>query len=501
MSESKNTTIERPPVVTIMGHIDHGKSTLLDYIRKTNIVDGEAGGITQHLSAYEVVHTGKDGVDHRITFLDTPGHEAFGAIRARGAKVADIGILVVSAEDGVKPQTLDALRALQKDNIPYIVAINKIDKPGASIDRTKQNLAENDIFVEGYGGDIPWAAISAKTGEGIPDLLDLILLSAEILEQTGDTSLLGTGIIIESNLDTKKGLTATAIVKNGTIQKGQFVVCGGSISPLRILEDFRGKPIDHATFSSPIRIIGWDTPPSAGETFICARDKKEATKLVEAFTLKQEAAKSHTKKDSTEKAIIPLILKADTSGSLDALVYEIGKLENERVIPKVVLSGLGPISENDIRVATGHEKPIVIGFHTKVDSQAEAMALRLGITIEKFDIIYKITEWLEGALKDRTPTIETEETTGQAKILKFFSKTKDKQIIGGRVEQGEIVVGEQVKIIRRDTEVGRGRLRELQTQKEKTSRIGEGKEFGAMLESKVEVAPGDKIECFALVQK
>ncbi len=496
-TEKKNQT-ERPPVITIMGHIDHGKSTLLDHIRKTNVVDKEAGGITQHLSAYEVIHTGKNEKEKKITFLDTPGHEAFGAIRARGAKVADIGILVVSAEDGVKPQTLEALRILKDDNIPFVVAINKIDKPGASVDRTKQNLAENDIFIEGYGGNVPWTAISAKTGEGVPELLDLLLLVAELEELTADSDANGSGIIIESNLDTKKGIIATAIIKDGTVRLGQFAVCEESVSPLRIIENFLGKPIKEATFSSPIRIIGWDSPPKVGSEFICLTDKKEAASL--AAKNKTDTIKAPQAVDDG-KTIIPVIVRADTAGSIDALVYEIAKLENERIVPKIVLSGIGPVSENDIRVASSHENPLVVAFHSPIDPQAGSLALRLGISIDQFDIIYKLTEWLEQALSERTPKIEVEETTGQAKILKFFSKTREKQVIGGRVESGEIVSGEQVKILRRDEEIGRGRIRELQTQKEKIGRVEEGKEFGAMIESKTEIAPGDKIECFATVNK
>lgn len=494
------TTTERPPVITIMGHIDHGKSTLLDSIRKTNIAETEAGGITQHLSAYEVVHSDKDGKEHRITFLDTPGHEAFGAIRARGARVADIGVLVVAADDGVKPQTLEALRVFQKDEIPFVVAINKIDKPGTDIESTKQNLAENDIYLEGYGGRIAWVAISAKTGEGIPELLDLLLLAAELEELTAQTDAPASGVIIESNLDTKKGITATAIVLNGTVRRGEFAVCGKSISPLRIVENFLGKPIESATFSSPIRIIGWDTPPEVGAEFVCVKDKKEAAAL--ALEAKTQPAPSEGHADEeTEKAVIPLIIKADTAGSLDALVYEIGKLANDRIIPKVTLSGLGPVSENDVRAILANGNALLIAFHTKVDSKAETMALRLGVPIHSFSIIYKLTEWLEGALKERTPTIEVEETTGQAKILKLFSKTKDKQVLGGRVETGTITSGEQVKIFRRGAEIGRGRIRELQSQKEKTGKIEEGKEFGALIESKVELAPGDMVECFALIKR
>ncbi len=498
--QSKGEKTERPPVVTIMGHIDHGKSTLLDSIRKSNVVDGEAGGITQHLSAYEVVHEGKDGREHKITFLDTPGHEAFGAIRIRGAKVADIGVLVVSAEDGVKPQTLEALKVLRKDKVPFVIAINKIDRPEANVERTKQNLAENDMYVEGFGGDIPWAAISAKTGEGVSELLDLIILSAEMLELTGNTALPAEGIIIESNMDARKGITATAIIKDGTLRRGEFAVCGKSISPLRIVEDFQGKPIENAVFSSPVRIIGWDTPPSVGERFVCVKNKKEALAIVAKFKDTPSLQTPKTESEG-EKHTVPIILKTDTSGSLDALVYEIEKLENERIIPKIVLSGLGPISENDIRTSQTSGNALVIGFHVQSDPKAESLALRSGITVHTFDIIYKLTEWLEETLKEQTPRVESEETKGTAKILKFFSKNKDKQVIGGRVESGEIVSGEQIKIMRRDSEIGRGRIRELQMQKNKIGRVEEGKEFGAMIESKMEIAPGDKIECFALTQK
>lgn len=479
-----------------MGHIDHGKSTLLDYIRKTNVVDGEAGGITQHLSAYEVVHN-KDGQDYRITFLDTPGHAAFGAIRSRGAKVADIGVLVVSAEDGVKPQTLEALKVLKENNIPYVVAINKIDKPGADVERTKQNLAENDIYLEGFGGTIGWVAISAKTGEGVPELLDHLLLAAELEGLEGDETLPGTGVVIESNLDMKKGITATCIMKNGTLHKGEYVVCGDAIAPLRIVENFLRKPIESATFSSPVIIIGWDKQPPAGAVFVSVKNKKEAVVLAE---LHEEEKMVETIADAT-KSIIPIIIKADTQGSMDALIEEIAKLENDRIVPKIILSGLGSISENDIRTAQSHEKPIVIAFHTKTDAQAASLAERLAIPVQSFDIIYKLTEWLEGALKERTPTVESEETTGVAKILKFFSKVRDKQIIGGRVETGTITSGEQVKIMRRDAMIGRGRIRELQVQKEKIGTALEGQEFGAMVESKIELAPGDKLECFELISK
>ena len=497
--KTKDAT-SRPPIIVVMGHIDHGKSTLLDYIRKTNIVDKEAGGITQHISAYEVVHTNKNGKESSVTFLDTPGHEAFQAIRSRGASVADIAILVVSAEDGVKPQTIEAYKAIQKDELPFVVAINKIDKAGADIEKTKQSLAENDIFLEGYGGHISWVPISSKTGEGIPELLDLLLLVSELEELTGDHNAKGKGIVIESNMDTKKGITATALVTNGTLKRGQFAVSGKSISPLRIVENFLGKPIESATFSSPIKIIGWDTTPTVGAEFVCVDDKKEAISLVETF--KEKVGPQDVGEEvNPEITIIPIVIKADTAGSLDALVYEIGKLNCDRVKPKIVLSSIGPISENDIRIAGNNNNAFVLGFHTNIDSKADALALRMAIPVHTFDIIYKLTEWLVEAIKERTPSIEVEEVTGVAKILKVFSKNKDKQIVGGRVETGEISVGSMVRVLRRDIEISRGRIRELQQQKEKTSTVIEGNEFGSMIEAKFEIAPGDKVECIAVVKK
>ncbi len=498
--KDKDTTIERPPVVVVMGHIDHGKSTLLDFIRNANTVLKEAGGITQHISSYEVNHM-KDGKNHSLTFLDTPGHEAFKGIRSRGASVADIAILVVSAEDGVKPQTLEAQRVILEAKMPYIVAINKIDKPGANIDRVKQSLAENDIFLEGYGGTIPWVPVSAKVGTGIDELLGMILLVAELEGLTGNPKLPGSGIIIESNLDTKKGISASAIVKNGTLEKGGFVVSGTSFAPLRIMENFLGKPVESISFSSPVRIVGWDSLPKAGDSFISVSSKKEALLLIEAETENLKKDKNTLEESSSDALLIPIIIKTDSAGSLDALIYEIKKLRGDRIAPKIVLEGIGPVSENDIHTANTDQNSLIIAFHTKVDPKAANLAERLGMTIHSFDIIYKLTEWLAKTLEEKTPSIEVEEILGTAKVLKTFSKTKDKQILGGRVESGVLSLNDQVKIFRRDLEISRGRVRELQVMKQKTNSVSEENEFGALIEAKFEIAPGDKIVSFTMVKK
>lgn len=498
-TENSNST-ERGPIVVIMGHIDHGKSTLLSYIRQSKVPLNEAGGITQHISAYEVLHETKEGKKVTMTFLDTPGHEAFGGIRRRGAKVADVAILVVSAEDNVKQQTLEALASIVDSKTPYIVAINKIDKPGINIDRTKQNLGENQIYVEGFGGDIPVIPLSAKTGEGVPELLDMITLVAELENLTGDKNIDATGIVIESNRDVKKGISATCIIKDGTVAKGMYVTSGTSTAPVRIMQDYLGKDIDSATFSSPVTIIGWDALPQVGATFNAWKTREEARGQIE--TEKEQAIGSNTEKDASVCINnISVVVKGDTGSSLEALLSEIKKLDTERMCVKVIASGIGTISESDVKLANGSEKAIVIGFNTKIDSPAKNLAERNEIEIKTFDIIYKMNEWLKDLMVTRTPKIQVSESAGKAKILKLFSKVKDKQILGGRVDNGSIVLGSQVKILRRDVEIGEGKVRELQQQKTPSQEAKMGTEFGAMIVSNIEIATGDYIESFVSVER
>lgn len=495
-----NNLIERPPVIAIMGHVDHGKSTLLDYIRKTNIVDSEAGGITQKISAYEVEHKGTDGKVHKITFLDTPGHEAFQAIRARGAKVADIAILVVSAEDGVRPQTIEALQTIKAAQIPYIVAINKIDREGADIVKTKNSLAENEIYVEGYGGNIPFVPISAKTGEGVPELLDMMTLQAEIEELKADDEKLGSGVVVEANLDKKKGVTATLIVKDGTVRTGTYAVAGNAISPVRIMENFMGKQIKEASFSTPIRIIGWSELPSVGSIFTTFSNKKEAEEFLAVHKKNPKLADNIRGSDLDATPIIPVVIKANEVGGLEALEHEIKKIKNDKIKVKIISQSVGDITENDVKVASGRADTLILGFNTKIDSSARSHAEKLGIQIQVFDIIYKLTEWLQTIVTERAPKSMVDEQTGEAKVLKVFSKSKDKQILGCRVETGMILLNAEVKIMRRDFEIGRGRVRELQKFKNKVSEISEG-EFGTMVESKIEIAPGDKLVAFTTIEK
>lgn len=502
MTATKSEKIPRGPIVAVMGHIDHGKSTLLSYIRKSNKPLNEAGGITQHISAYEVAHRTDSGDEKKITFLDTPGHEAFSGIRKRGASVADIAILVVSAEDGVKPQTIEALNSIKNSGIPFVVAINKIDRPSANIEKTKQSLTENEIYIEGYGGDIPAVAISAKTGEGVPELLDMILLVSELENLTGDPDIEAEGVVIESNRDDKKGISATCIIKNGSIKKGEYIVSGQAIAPIRMMENYLGKQVSDAQFPSPVKIIGWDELPQVGDSFKIYKDRNEAREIVdkEKENKKVKNAQSTPNKDTCEVGL-PVIVKADTGSSLEAVISEVAKQNTEKVCTEIISSGIGNISENDIRLANGNYKAVIVGFNVGIDAPARSLAERNEVDIKTFDIIYKMSEWLTLELIKKTPKVLIAEAIGTAKVIRTFSKVKDKQILGAKVESGKLSLGSQVKIFRRESEIGEGKIRELQSQKNNVQEISEGKEFGAMIEAKVEIAPGDKIQNFVMVEK
>lgn len=486
--------IPRPPIVVVMGHIDHGKSTLLDYIRKSNTVESEAGGITQHLSAYVVEHEPEGGEKKRITFLDTPGHEAFQKMRLRGADVADVAILVVSAEDGVKPQTLEALASIKAARIPYVVAINKIDKPAADVPRTQASLIEHEIYIEGMGGDIPFVPISAVTGEGVNDLLDIVLLTAELAELSGDPAAAAAGTVIEANLDQRRGTSATLLVTDGTLKSGQYVVSGTTYAPVRIMEDWSGASIKEARLSEPVRIVGFSDIPAIGAAFRTVKNKKEA----EAAAAEAQAAPSAAPRFDASLPTIPVLIKADTLGTIDAIEHEIAKLENERVHVRIIDARVGPITASDVQNISATEHAIIIGFHVSTERGALELAERLGVAIQTFSIIYELAEWLGGAISERTPSVEVEEQLGRAKILKLFSAQKHTHVLGGRVEEGALSVGNQVRIMRRDIEIGRGKITNLQQQKSDVSSVSNG-EFGMQIESRSDIAAGDHIEAFTIV--
>jgi translation initiation factor IF-2 len=484
----------RPPVVVIMGHIDHGKSTLLDYIRKTNIVASEAGGITQHLSAYVVEHATKDSGKKRVTFLDTPGHEAFQQMRFRGADVADIAILIVSAEDGVMPQTLEALECITKSGIPYIVAINKIDKPNANLVRTQSSLIEHGIYIEGMGGDISWVGISAKTGTGVAELFDLLLLTAELADFKCDATVPAYGKIIEGKLDVKRGNTATLIVRDGTLRSGSFVVSGKSFAPVRIMEDWSGKAIKEAGPAEPVGIVGWNIVPKVGAPFETVATKKEAELYAERFV---DTAKGDGAYQS-DLPTIPLLIKADVLGTIDAIKHEIIKLASDRISVRIIDAAVGNVTAGDIQNVSATQNALIVGFNVKVERAAQDLADRLGVEIKTFTIIYELGEWLSTALTARTPKKEEERVTGRVKVLKNFSGQKNLLVLGGRIETGTFGMNQHVRILRREVDLGRGVIKNLQQQKSNVQQITEG-EFGMQLETRVEVAPGDHLDAYDTV--
>ena len=503
MPTKPSKTQVRPPIVVVMGHIDHGKSTLLDYIRETNVCASEAGGITQHVSAYQAIHESSDGVKHPITFLDTPGHEAFCSIRERGAQAADIAILVVSAEDGVKPQTLDALKAIKAQKIPYIVAINKIDKPNANIDKTKTSLGENEIYVEGWGGDIPCVAISALKGDGVSELLDMIVLMAELADLGTQPEKMAEGIVVESELDTRTGVHATLLIKDGTLEVGMYAVAGSAFAPVRFIENFLGKKIEFATASMPVFIVGWNEVVPCGIAFQAVASKKEAEEMAEDYAQKNKTKAKVKEEEDPNVVVLPLIIKADTNGSLEGVRHELAKIKHDKVKLKIVSEGIGDINENDVKTAIGDPSILVIGFQVKPDNKTAAIIERSAIPLNvlNFNIIYKLSEFVREKLDALVPKEYIEEVTGRAKVLALFSKEKDRQVVGGKVESGTLNSGNDVRIMRRNEEIGRGKIRELQSKKLRVNEVAEGFEFGTMIEAKIEIAVGDRVECVHTVEK
>lgn len=479
-----------------MGHIDHGKSSLLDYIRKANVTAGEAGGITQHVSAYEAEHE-HEGTTRTITFLDTPGHEAFGTLRARGAAVADVAILVIAAEEGAKPQTLEAFAAAESSKTPVVVAFTKMDKPGADIERAKVSALENGIYLEGLGGSIAYTGVSSKSGEGVPELLDLVLLTADIAEPLADESVSGEGFVLESSQDPKQGLAATLIVKNGSVTSGSFVVAGKAFAPIRFIENFAGKRIERGAPSMPIRITGWNVLPPAGTPFVTVASKKEAEKLAQEVGATDAMLPTGA---PSGKAECTLVLKADVSGSIEALHHELGKLSHERVELRIISEGIGAVAEADVKTAVASAAHI-IGFNVGVDSKARDLAERSGVSIETYTIIYELKERVEELLLKAAPKVASEQVLGEAKVLKSFNASGTKAVLGAKWVSGSISVGDLVKLDRRGIDLGKGKVTNMQQARADVKEIHVEGEFGIQIETRTEVAPGDTIVSYRLVEE
>ena len=471
----------RPPVIAVMGHVDHGKSSLLDYVRKASVVAGEAGGITQAVAAYIAEHGGR-----HITFLDTPGHAAFKALRERGAQAADIAILVVAADEGVMPQTEEALAAITEARIPYVVAITKIDKNNADIERAKSSMLEHGIYLEGLGGEIPYA-------EGVPELLDLVLLAADLGELSADPDAPAEGFVLEASQDPKRGAAATLVVKDGTLRVGNFVVAGDAYAPVRFIEDFRGARAPSAGPGEPARIAGFNTLPSAGAIFTVAKSKKAAEAAAKK-TGSQGVLHAPSVEGATE---LPLVVKADVAGSLDAIRHELAKVTHERATLRFVATGVGSVGENDIKTAHAAGATI-IAFNVGVEGAARDLALRDSVSIESFSIIYKLSERVGELLKTRAPVVEVERETGRAKVLKTFSTSTKKQVLGARLLSGAFAVGNTIKFERGGEEIARGTVTNLQQARSDVKEIRTEGEFGTEIEARVDAGPGDELVAFVV---
>lgn len=483
----------RPPIVVIMGHIDHGKTTILDWYRNTKVVDSESGGITQHIGAYIVRHNA-----HDITFIDTPGHEAFSKMRSRSTRVADIAVIVIAADEGVRPQTKEVLSVAQENNLPFIIAINKIDKPEANAERIKQELAQENILVESYGGKIPSVEVSAKSGKNMDGLLEMILLVAELEHLTTDPETRGTGVVIEAHQDPRRGITATLLVRDGILHKKDILVIGKSVETIKIFEDFLGNAIDTATASSPVRIVGLSVIPTVGDTFRAWSTRRDAEEYIASTPppIPQEKTPLLTPADNSGKPIFNIILKADVAGSLEVLEESFRKITSSIIGINILRAGVGDINETDIKLALATKLVTVVGFKVTVDHAVRELARTSNIHVITGDIIYELLDRVKKEMNEMLPPEIKRIDIGRAKILKLFKKEGMRQVVGGRVEDGAIKKGAKTDITRFKEIVGQGTILELQHNKQKEDRVEKGVEFGILIESKITIEVGDALHIY-----
>ncbi|HLX03745.1 MAG TPA: translation initiation factor IF-2 [Trinickia sp.] len=497
--------LPRPPVVTVMGHVDHGKTSLLDYIRRAKVAAGEAGGITQHIGAYHV-ETPR-GV---ITFLDTPGHEAFTAMRARGAKATDLVILVVAADDGVMPQTKEAIAHAKAGGVPIVVAINKIDKPEANPERVKQELVAEGVVPEEYGGDSPFVPVSAKTGSGIDDLLENVLLQAEVLELTSPIEAPAKGIVIEAKLDKGKGPVATILVQSGTLSRGDVVLAGSAYGRVRAMLDETGKATKSAGPSIPVEIQGLSEVPAAGEEVIVLPDERKAREIAlfrqgkfrDVKLAKQQAAKLESMLEQMgegEVQTLPLIVKADVQGSQEALVQSLLKLSTDEVRVQVVHGAVGGISENDVNLATA-SKAVIIGFNTRADAQARKLAEANGVDIRYYNIIYDAVDEVKAAMSGMLAPEKREVVTGMVEVRQVFKVPKVGSVAGCMVTDGVVKRSSSVRVLRNNVVIHTGELDSLKRFKDDVKEVRQGFECGMSVKNFNDIIEGDQFEVFEVTE-
>jgi len=489
----------RPPVVTVMGHVDHGKTKLLDAIRRTNVVATEAGGITQHIGAYQVDINGQ-----KITFLDTPGHQAFTAMRARGAQVTDIAVLVVAADDGVMPQTLEAIDHAKAAGVPIVVALNKIDKPEANPERVKQQLAEAGLVVEEWGGDTICVPVSAKEGKGIQELLENLLLVAEMQELKGDPNRAATGVVIEAKLDKTKGPVATVLIHNGTLRVGDVIVIGTSWGKLKAMYNDAGKQVRRAGPATPTEVLGLNTVPQAGEILVAAASEQQAKALIEKRQLEQEEASRAVSLANLFEQLsagkvkeLAIVLKTDVQGSIEPIKASLEQLSTDEVRVRVIRSGSGSITESDVLLAIA-SKGIVVGFDTDAEPGAKHLAENEGISIRRYDVIYSLVDDVSKALKGMLAPVRVEVAEGRAEVIAIFPAGKNARIAGVRVLEGKASRGSLVRAFRKDKKIADTAIASVRRFKDDVKEVAAGFEAGMVLKDFNDFQIGDTLQFFKI---
>lgn len=486
--------VARPPIVVVMGHVDHGKTKLLDTIREANVMDSEAGGITQHIGAYQVVKN-----DRMITFIDTPGHEAFSAMRSRGANVADIAILVVAADSGVQPQTIEAIKMIQDAGLPMIVAMNKVDKAEADVEKIKKDLAEINLIPEDWGGNVICVPVSAKDGTNISELLEMVLLTADLNQEQikAEYEALASGTIIESHLDKGTGPVATVLIHSGTLRIGDRVQVGNVLGKIRSMQDYQGKKIDTATPSTPARIIGLERVPVVGEILEAGVDFKLLRRQLDAKKYQSSDFKGKQSEDEKKSKVkkFNILLKADVAGSLEAVAQSLKKYNGKQVMVNIIYKGLGNITEVDV-VRAESTKAYIYGFNVSATPQAYEVAKEKNIDIKLYQVIYKLLEDVAEKLEDLLDPIFNREIKGKGKVLAVFRGHKQKMIVGVKVLTGEIVTGAKLIVWRTGKIVGEGQVQQLRVGPEQMNKVLSGSECGLEYSGSMTLQPEDELEFF-----